>query len=194
MDAGLSRGWVIKNAPLFVGIEHVQQILPMMTAHELFGFMSPKLAQEVIEWSFNEDKPTYKVAIHSIAAVRKVRPVFLERQPRSQRHAAMLQAFTRPLLEDAAGALLRAWLTKAQTPLLCDFLDALGLKHDKGVLENLPETMDDARLHNAINVLLEKHSQEIVAVYLNAFNSMNDTSWTNLDALLKTDQRLQLHG
>lgn len=165
-----------------------------MTAHELFGFMSPKLANEIIEWSFNEDKQTYKIALHSVAAARKVRPVFLERQPRAQRHAGMIQAFTRPALEQAAANLLRTWLTKAQTTVLTDFLDALAIKHDKGVIEDLPESMDDAELNNAIAAILEKHPQEIVAVYLNAFNSMNETSWNNLDALLKGDDRLQLHG
>ncbi len=166
----------------------------MMTAHELFGFMSPKLAHEIIEWSFTEEKQTYKVALHSVAAAKKVRPVFLERQPRPQRHAAMAQALTRPLLEQASVTLLRTWLTKAQTVVLCDFLDALDIKHDKGVVEDLPATIDDAKLNNAINALLQKHPQEIVAVYLNAFNTMNETSWKNLDALLKADERLQLHG
>lgn len=166
----------------------------MMTAHELFGFMSPKLAHEILEWSFNEEKQTYKVALHSVAAARKLRPVFLERQPRPQRHAAMVAAFGRPNLEQAAATLLRTWLTKAQTAVLCDFLDALEIKHEKGVLEDLPETMNDAQLHNALNALLAKHPQEIVAVYLNAFNTMNETSWTNLDSLLKADERVQLHG
>lgn len=156
--------------------------------------MSPKLAAEIIEWSFSEEKQTYKVTLHSVAAARKVRPVFLERQARPQRHAAMVQALARPGLEQAAAALLRTWLTKAQTAVLCDFLDALEIKHDKGVLENLPETIDDAKLNNAINALLGKHPQEVVAVYLNAFNSMNETSWGNLDTLLKSDERLQLHG
>ncbi len=166
----------------------------MMTAHELFGFMSPKLANEIIEWSFSEEKQTYKVALHSVAAAKKVRPVFLERQARPQRHAAMIQALARPALEPAAAALLRTWLTKAQTAVLGDFLDALEIKHEKGVLENLPESVDDAKLNNAITALLQKHRQEVVAVYLNAFNSMNETSWKNLDVLLKADERLQLHG
>lgn len=166
----------------------------MMTAHELFGFMSPKLANEILEWTFQTEKQTYKVALHSVAAAKKVRPVFLERQQRTQRHAGMVAIFTRPTLEQAAGTVLRTWLTKNQTALLGDFLDALELKHEKGVLEDLPESVDDAKLNNAVNLLLEKHPQENVAVYLNAFNSMNETSWANLDTLLKNDGRLQLHG
>lgn len=166
----------------------------MMTAHELFGFMSPKLANEIVEWTFNEDKPTYKAALQGVAAAKKVRPVYLERQPRAQRNAVMIQAFARPTLEQAAAALLRNWLTKNQEAMLIDFLDALELKHEKGVLEELPDSIEDAKLNNAVQQLLEKHPQDNVAVYLNAFNSMNETTWTNLDHLLKNDERLQLHG
>jgi hypothetical protein len=166
----------------------------MMTAHELFGFMSPKMASEIVEWTFEEDKPTYKAALQGVATVKKVRPVFLQRQPRAQRDAAMISAFGRPALEQAAGAILRNWLTKSKTGLLTDFLDGLGLEHEKGVLENLPDGVEDEKLRAAINSILEKHPQEYVAVYLNAFNSMNETSWSNLDEMLRNDDRLQLHG
>lgn len=166
----------------------------MMTAHELFGFMSPKLASEIVEWTFQEDKPTYKAALQGVATAKKVRPVFLQRQPRPQREAAMISAFGRPVLEPAAGALLRNWLTKGQTAMLKDFLDALGLEHEDGVLEDLPDGVPDDKLRGAIDTILEKHTQEHVAVYLNAFNSMNETSWSNLDELLRNDERLQLHG
>ena len=166
----------------------------MMTAHELFGFMSPKMASEIVEWTFQEDKPTYKAALQGVASAKKVRPIYLQRQPRPQREAAMIAAFGRPALEQASGAILRNWLTKAQTGMLKDFLDGLGLEHEDGVLEDLPDGVDDDKLNNAINEVLEKHPQENVAVYLNAFNSMNETSWPNLDELLRNDERLQLHG
>lgn len=166
----------------------------MMTAHELFGFMSPRLAGEILEWMYSTDKNTYRAALQGVAQTRKVRPQFLERKPRTERHVMMAQSFTRPGLEPVAATVLRAWLTGSQAALLCDFLDALELKHDKGVLEDLPDTMEEDKLQNAVNMILAKHDQEAVAVYLNAFNSMNDTSWTNLDTMLKNDERLQLHG
>ena len=45
-----------------------------------------------------------------------------------------------------------------------------------------------------MNLLLEKHDQELVAVYLTAFNASNENRWDNLDALLADDERLQFHG
>ena len=62
----------------------------MLTSHELFGFMSPGLANDIITYTFEADKPTYHAALGAVAQARHLRPVFLERQPRPQRHAMMV--------------------------------------------------------------------------------------------------------
>ena len=121
-----------------------------------------------------------------------MRPVFLERQPRTQQHAEIIQSLARPALEAAAAALIRAWLVKKHEAMLVDFLNALGIKHEKGVVEDLPKEMDDAKLKAAIEALLAKYPPEAVAVYLNAFNDMNEAHWANLKTLLESDARLQL--
>ena len=97
-----------------------------------------------------------------------------------------------PALDAAAGGLIRAWLLKKQKAMLVDFLDALGIKHEDGVVENLPAEMDDAKLKSAVATLLAKYPPEAVAVYLNAFNEMNEANWANLKTMLESDSRLQL--
>jgi hypothetical protein len=52
--------------------------------------------------------------------------------------------------------------------------------------------MDDAKLKPAIETLLAKYPPEAVAVYLNAFNDMNEANWANLKSILESDPRLQL--
>ena len=76
--------------------------------------------------------------------------------------------------------------------MLVDFLNALEIKNEEGVVENLPEGMDDAKLKSAIETLLAKYPPEAVAVYLNAFNDMNEANWANLKSILESDPRLQL--
>jgi ABC-type antimicrobial peptide transport system ATPase subunit len=104
----------------------------------------------------------------------------------------MVATLARPALDVAAGGLIRAWLLKKQKAVLVDFLDALGIKHEDGVVENLPAEMDDAKLKSAVAALLARHPQEVVAVYLNAFNEMNEANWANLKTMLESDPRLQL--
>lgn len=164
----------------------------MLTSHELFGFMSPNMANEILTFVHETDKPVYKATLSAVAQARHVRPVFLERQPRAQCHAAVLSTLSRPALEAAAANLIRVWLVKKQRTMLVDFLNALDLPNNEGVVEDLPATMDDAKLKSAIDTLLAKYPGEAVAVYLNAFNDMNEANWANLKTMLESDKRLQL--
>lgn len=164
----------------------------MLTSHELFGFMSPALANEILQFTFESDKPSYKAMMNGVAQALRVRPVYLERQSRAQRHTTMLTALSKPALEVVSGALLRAWLLKKYKQMLVDFLNALEIKNEDGVIEDLPASMDDAKLKAAVETLLGKYPHEVVAVYLNAFNDMNEANWANLKTLLESDSRLQL--
>ena len=83
----------------------------MLTSHELFGFMSPALANDILAFTFESDKPTYRAIINGVAEARKVRPVFLERQPRiaaacpGDRHAGAARTWNRsPATSSAPGS------------------------------------------------------------------------------------------
>lgn len=166
----------------------------MLTSHELLGFMSPGLAQEIITYAYDSDKQLYRTTLAAVAEARKVRPVFLERQPRTQRHANMVATLSRPSLEMVTANLIRTWLLKKYSGLLGDFLSTLGIEHKDGVVEDLPATMDDAKLKAAVDMVMGKYPPEVVAVYLNAFNEMNEVEWPNLKTMLEQDKRLQLGG
>jgi len=154
--------------------------------------ISPTLATRILEELHASDKEVYRVALAGVAQTKKVRPVFLERQPRAERHRAMVAALSRPELNTITGNVLSGWLVKNQSALLIDFLDALKIKHEKGVVENLPEKVDDADLNQAVGLLLGKYPAEIVALYLRAFNDMNEANWENLRKILAEDERLKL--
>ena len=164
----------------------------MLTSHELIGFMSPTLAMDILMYAFESEKPTYRATLNAVAEARHLRPIFLERQPKTQRHTTMLATLTRPALEAVAGNLIRTWLLKKHKSMLVDFLNALGIQNNDGVVDDLPKSMDDAKLRTAVDTLLGKYPPEAVAVYLNAFNGMNEANWPNLKTILENDSRLQL--
>src|SRR5262249_55033589 len=110
----------------------------MLTSHEILGFMSPSLATEILTYAYESDKPLYRTTLSAVAQARKLRPVYLERQPRVQRHTMMLSTLSRPSLDAVTGNLLRTWLLKQHKNMLCDFLGALGIAHQDGVVEDLP--------------------------------------------------------
>jgi hypothetical protein len=164
----------------------------MLTAHELFGFMSPALAADILAFIFESERPTYRATLNAVAEARHLRPVFLERQAKTQRHATMLASLAKPNLEPVAANLLRTWLVKKHKSMLIDFLNALGIENNEGVVDDLPPAMDDAKLAAAVDTLVTKYPPEAVSVYLHAFNDMNEANWANLQTMLETDKRLQL--
>ena len=120
-----------------------------MTSHEILGFMSPALSQTLLEDLFTVNKQLYKTALAAAASARKVRPLFLERQPRADRDKVIISVLGRPSMETVAGNLLRGWLLKNHVGILCDFLDGLGIPHKEGGVDNLPDSVEDAKLKSA---------------------------------------------
>ena len=163
-----------------------------MTASEMFAAISPALAGRILEDVHTHDKQLYRVVLGAVAQFRKVRPVFLERQPRPDRHRAVASALGRAELNQITGNVISGWLVKCQQPLLIEFLNALKIAHEHGVVEDLPKTVEDATLQAAVNLLLEKNPAEVVGLYLRAFHDMNDARWPNLKKILDEDVRLML--
>lgn len=163
-----------------------------MFSYELFKSMSPELAADVLEFAHDNDKKLYRATLEAVASVKKLRTVFLERQSPSDRAPIMLTALKRPEMTMIADNLIRHWLLGKHGAMLSDFLNALGISNNKGVVEQLPGSVGDAPLRTGIDTLLAKYPTQIVAVYLHAFNQFNQAGWANLDGVLKQDVRLMV--
>jgi len=148
-----------------------------MKSHELFQNMSPALATEILSYLQKEQTPVFKTVVQTLAAQRKLRPVFVERKPPNERYAWIKGALGRKPSDTLAAHLLQAWLLGAQKPMLREFLGSLGIDHDEdGTVENLPESPPKEKLHASIDLLLAKYPAESVAAYLHAFHDMDSTA------------------
>ncbi len=156
--------------------------------------MPTDLAIEILEYAFANDKKLYRTALDAVAQTRKVRSVYLEHQPRMDRFLTMAATLSRPPLVLPANSLISTWLLKKHTAMLTTFLDALAIKHENGVVETLPKSVEDPALKNAVETLLGKFPPAVVAIYLHAFNELNEARWANLDNILENDPRLKLNG
>ena len=166
----------------------------MLSFHELIGFMSPKMANRILEDTQANNREVYRALVASMAQAQKMRPVFIGRQPKERRHKSFVQMLSRAGSEEHAGNLIRGWLFKEHKDVLTGFLGKLGIEHEEGMVDDLPESISDDALNAAVDLLIEKYDRELVAVYLTAFNASNENRWGNLDALLAEDERLQVHG
>jgi hypothetical protein len=165
-----------------------------MKSHEVFQQMSPALAVEILTYLQKEQMPVFKSTVQGLASQRNLRSVFIERKPPQERYAWIQAGVGRKISDTLAAHLLQAWLLGAQKPMLCDFLDALGIARDEdGTVEQLPESPAKEKLSETVSQLLAKYPPEAVAVYLHAFHDMDSTvSWPPLGEVLQEDERLRL--
>ncbi len=165
-----------------------------MAPYEIFANMPPELAVQLFGFLFEKEKSLYKASIDTLAKQRNLRPVFIERKPRAERFAWMRDALSRRSGDAIAANLLQIWLIEAQSGLLCDFLDGLGIAHDEnGTVSELPPAPPREQLAPVIDTLLGKHDPRLVTVYLHTFQTLHDEGgWSTLAELLESDPRLKL--
>jgi len=165
----------------------------MPKPYEIFAALPPSVSDQLFSHLLDKEKALYKATIDTLAKQRKLRPVFIERKPRPERHTWMKDVLGRKVNEAVAAHLLQIWLVGAQAKLLCDFLDGLGIAHDdNGTIEEMPPAPPKEKLQATIDQLVTVHDPAVVAVYLNAFQALDDKGWPTLAELLEEDPRLRL--
>jgi hypothetical protein len=174
-------------------VPYAARFSAMPQTHEIFARMPPEVAAQLFTHLHDKEKALYKATIETLAKQRKLRPVFVERKPRDERFAWLREAIARKQNESVGAHLLQIWFVGAQSKLLCDFLDALGIKHDEnGTIEELPPAPEKEALRKAVDECLAKHDPKVVAVYLHAFQALDEKGWPTLGELLVEDSRLHL--
>ncbi len=156
-----------------------------MKAHEVFAATSPELSDEILVWFLENKKPIYRAAIAVLAGQRKLRPQFVERKPRAERHLWLREKLSRRAGRDAAQELLQTWLLEAHGEMVKDFLASLDIVHDgAGIVEELPAEPPVEKLEAAVDALLARHRPEVAAVYLQLFQDIDEAHWPGLQQVI----------
>ncbi len=164
-----------------------------MHAHEILKSLPDERAIEILD-TFREIEPaSFKAVLLTLAQNRRLRPVFIQRKPRTEQ-AAWILKHLRLRSEDNLGEhLLQVWLIKTQEEMIVRFLDAAGIDHDgEGMVEELPETIDADKLKAATDMLFEKFDHVLVTLYLTVFQLQRDGGWPEIADILDNDPRAKL--
>jgi len=148
----------------------------------------------MLDWFREHQRAVYKNAVATLAQDRKLRPIYVQQKSLAEQYAWLLKTLCLKPCDTIGEHLLQAWLMKKETAMLADFLNALGIPQKDGVVDDLPATVENAKLTAAVENLLAAYPAEEVAVYLHAFYTMNQIQWPNLEAMLKSEPRLQFGG
>jgi hypothetical protein len=163
-----------------------------MPTHSLWPTLSPALANEILTSVQKSNKKLYRTAVELMAPRMGVRVPILLESPKTERHATWARILSHPQMEVLSFNLLSTWLIDTQTPMLCAWLDSLGIAHgENGCADDFPPEPPKAKLQAGVDTLLAKFDPVLVGIYLRSFNQIDETQWPELDAILREDARLQ---
>ena len=165
-----------------------------MKAHLMFHAMTPASSQAITGWLRETERAVFSSALASLAAQRKLRPIFVTRKTRTEQIAWMAEQLKSRLNEAIGENLLQIWLMKGRSEMLSTFLDAVGVKHDGkgGVDGDIPPTFDPAKVKAGADAILAKFPTGEVGVYLNLFQLQQPGGWQAITDLVASDARLKI--
>lgn len=167
----------------------------MIKTNQLFEKLSPALGEEFLGFFNTHQKQAVNVAIQTMAVKRKMRPIFVQRMVPQKRYQWLQKELSRRDNVTIAENLVQTWFMETQNAMLCDFMDSLGITHnEKGEVEDMPKTVDEAKLKSGIDALLAKYDAEKVVLYLHVIPALDMAEWPALFKLLSTDERLRFPG
>ena len=114
----------------------------------------------------------------AIARVLNARMPKVRKTPVAMRAKALRAFLMRERDEDVAGDILRAYFLGPRLELVTDFLDGVGVKHEKGQVEDESEP-DGGRVPAAIDAVLEDHDRGDLGLYL----QIATVQWPEVEAL-----------
>jgi hypothetical protein len=124
-------------------------------------------------------------AVLIISQQKKFRPktVAALDEDRKARHLATLGSLPDAL---AARALVVYHLAE-QRPMMGAFLDALGIRHENGLIDDEAVTPDPAKVKGAVTTLGDQFPAAAVSLYLNTLLAQDPETWAALAGLPELD-------
>jgi hypothetical protein len=156
---------------------------PTLTPARLWKRMSPELRQQAARafWMDEEASDDQVQAVMLIAQQKKFRPKFIIGLDvdRKARHLASLAS-----LPDAIAArVLIVYHLAEQRPMMSAFLDALGITHENGLIQDDNVKPDADKLAPAAAQIAQQFPAEHVSLYLNTLLCQDPQTWGALDGL-----------
>lgn len=167
-----------------------------MKAYLMFQNMPAETSRAIADWLRETEKEVFKATLSSLAAQRRLRPIFVARKTKAEQITWLVEQLKSKLNEAVGENLLQIWLMKGRSAMLVTFLDNLGIPHDGngGIEADTPSTLDPEKVKAGVEALLTAHPATEVAIYLNLFQLQQTGGWPELQAVIDAKPELQLPG
>ncbi|MEO0413515.1 MAG: hypothetical protein AAF226_01030 [Verrucomicrobiota bacterium] len=163
-----------------------------MKANEIFQGMSDERCRGLFEYLRAEQREIYAAAVGTLAANRKLRPVFVQKKSVQDQITWLIKNIKMKASAEIGENVLQLWLLKGNRDLLVTFLDRLGIEHDgEGAADDIPEEIPADKLDSTITEMLKDHDPDLVRIYLQTFQLQRPNGWDTIATALEEHEELK---
>jgi hypothetical protein len=156
-----------------------------LSPSRLWKTMTPDQRQRAAHafWSDPDAAADQAQAALFVAQQKRFRPktVIALDEDRKARHLASIAS----LPDTIAARALVAYHLAEQRPMMAAFLDALGIKHQNGLIEQDDVKPDASKLANAASVITRQFPADEVGLYLKTLVCQDPETWGGLSAVIE---------
>lgn len=162
-----------------------------LTVKEVWNALSVAEKEEAC-LAFLDGKDTFsKDALprvsQELAGALKFRETFLKRLPIREKARHLRRLVDSPTLRHACDDLLRSWVVTRKTPMLICFVEAQGLKHANGILDDSVTQTDLKSVKKGVRAVLEKFPPREVALYMGVMLTVGGDFWVGLAEAVESE-------
>jgi len=125
--------------------------------------------------------------IQELAAALKFRETFVKRLPIREKARHLRRLVDSPTLRRVCDDLLRSWVVIRKKPMLICFVEAQGLKHTDGILDDSVNQEDLKSLRQGVSAVLAKFPPREVAIYMGIMLTVGGGFWVGLAEAVGTE-------
>lgn len=118
--------------------------------------------------------------IQELAGALKFREAFLKRLPIGEKVRQLRRLADSPTLRHICDDLLRSWIVRRKTEMLVCFVEAQGLKHTNGILDDSVTQAELKSVNKGVLALLAKFPRREVALYMGIMLTAGGDFWVGL--------------
>lgn len=156
-----------------------------MRCFEIFAAMPPEQARQVLREIRDKAPAGFQQALMLACGALRSRPVYMRGLPFEKQADAVRRALARVASNTVAEELLAVYFLECHRPLLVEWLDAIGLAHEDGILkDDAPPQPDPGKLREVAERFVAGEAPETRRLLLRAFCAQEPIEWPVLDGLL----------
>ena len=157
-----------------------------MRAYQIFAGMPGEQATTLFQTIKKQAPAAFAQALQATCAALKSRPSYLLKQPFEKQVAAVRRALSRVAANPVSQETLAVYFLECRKPLLAEWLDAIGVEHEDGILaQDDPQAPPDDELRGYVAQFRARDDDPDRDLLLKAFAAQDSIDWPALDSLLE---------